>query len=227
MRPLRFLSVFALPALLLGITLGAAMGQEPPPSPTDSTDSQILPPQVQRRVLNLVTRRMYDEVDDATGVALDDELRALTKDETRLFLDFSFVIQKIGFSDANPANAESMVPMPRQRYILSLIERALYGDTTGGQLGDEIASLSEAEHALYLKLSEAIQQVLSPSQAAAYLPADLVALRNAILCVMDKEGVSSFMDINLSEDEIKQAAWECGYSPPQPTSSPAPAREER
>lgn len=119
-------------------------------------------------------------------------------------------------------DAESLVPLSRQRYILRLIERALYGDTTGGQLGDEIASLSKAEHALYLKLSEGIQQVLSPSQAAAYLPADIVVLRDAILYVMDREDVGS--PIDMSDDKIKAALAAC-YPSPQPSVSPAPARE--
>jgi len=157
MHLLRLLSIFALPALLLGITLGAAMGQEAPLRLTDSADGPILPPQAQRRVLHLVIRS-YEEVDDATSAAIKDELRALTRDETRLLLNFSFVIQTIT-SAADPANAESMVPISRRRYILGLIEHALYDDVTSNQLQAEIASLSKEEHDLYLKLSDAIQRV--------------------------------------------------------------------
>ncbi len=137
MRKITLVLVFALPALLASIALGVATSQKLPGS-TESTDSQILPPEAQRRVLHLVIRRNYDEVDDATRAMLDDEFRALTREENRLYLDFSYVIQTLGASAANPANAESRVPLPRQRYILSLIERALYGDTTTGNLGTRL-----------------------------------------------------------------------------------------
>jgi len=202
MHLLRLLSIFALPALLLGITLGAAIGQEAPLHLTDSADGQTLPPEAQRRVLHLVIRSMYDEVDDATGAALDEELRALTREETRLFLGFSFAIQKIGFSGDSWANGGPVVPLPRQRYVLSLIERALYDDATSDQLQAEIAALSEAEHNLYLRLSDAIQH-LGAGDDTAYLSAELVKIRDVILYLMEQEGVSSFMDINLSEDELK------------------------
>jgi hypothetical protein len=223
MRKITLVLVFAMLALLASIALGVVASQKLPGS-TDSADGQTLPPEAQRRVLHLVIRSMYDEVDDATGTALDEELRALTREETRLFLDFSFVIQTIGGAAALPANTESIVPLPRQRYVLSLVERALYGEAASEQLQAEIAALSEAEHDLYRKLSEALPQVVSPRQAGAYLPADLVALREAMLCVMDKEG-ASFIDIRKSDDEIKLAVWECGYTPPQPTSATAPTRE--
>jgi len=223
MRKITLVLVFAMLALLASIALGVVASQKLPGS-TDSADGQTLPPEAQRRVLHLVIRSMYDEVDDATGAALDEELRALTREETRLFLGFSFAIQKIGFSGDSWANGGPVVPLPRQRYVLSLIERALYDDATSDQLQAEIAALSEAEHDLYRKFSEALPQVVSPRQAGAYLPADLVALREAMLCVMDKEG-ASFIDIRKSDDEIKLAVWECGYTPPQPTSATAPTRE--
>lgn len=208
MSKVKFLAVFALPALLLGMTLGVVIGQDSSSSSPISADSQALPTQVQRQVFHLVARYMYDEVDDATAAAIRDELRALSKDESRLFLDFTFVIQKLGFSGDNWVNGEPLVPLPRQRYVLSLIERALYDDAANNaasrQLEAEIAALSKDEHEFYTELFDAIQHVGLAGEDSGYLPAEFVEIRKAILYIMEKKGVSSFIDINLSEDELRE-----------------------
>jgi len=120
MRKTMSVSVFLLLLLLLGAGLDVTLSREPLVEAVLSSapNTTTIEPQVQKRVLNLAGRFLYEEVDDQARVSILDDIRALSDDETRLFMDFVFAIQAIGFPEDDPAFSDSVVRPQRQAYVL-------------------------------------------------------------------------------------------------------------
>jgi len=203
-------SVFLLLLLLLGAGLDVTLSREPLVEAVLSSapNTTTIEPQVQKRVLNLAGRFLYEEVDDQARASILDDIRALSDDETRLFMDFVFAIQAIGFPEDDPAFSDSVVRPQRQAYVLDLASRAIYDevdDETSRRIWEEIEALSTDEHQFLVNLAAAIQSIGFPDPNAPYiLPEYYLKTRETLLTLAEANGVS-IVDLDLSDAEIKAA----------------------
>ena len=210
MRQVKLVSVFVLLIMLLGIVPDVVLSQELPVRAVLSSapSTTTIEPQVQKHVLSLARRFLYEDVDDQARASILDDIRALSDDEARLFMDFVFAIQTIGFPEDNPSFSDSVVRPQRQAYVLDLASRAIYDEVdseTSRRIQEEIEALSIDEHQFLAHLAAAIQSIGFPDPNAPYvLPEYYLKTRETLLALAEANGVS-FIDLNLSDTEITAA----------------------
>lgn len=210
MRKVRWVLVFVLLVMLLGTVPDVALSQEPLVKAVSSSapGTTTIAPHVQKHVLSLAGRFLYEDVDDQARASILDDIRALSEDEARLFMDFVFAIQMIGFPEDNPSFSDSVVRPQRQAYVLDLASRAIYDEVdneTSRRIQEEIEALPIDEHQFLANLAAAIQSIGFPDPNAPYvLPKYYLKTREALLTLAEANGVS-VVDLNLPDTEIKAA----------------------
>lgn len=165
-------------------------------SATDATGT--VDPRTQEYVLNLLRRWSYEGGSEESYAVITREIRALPVEEARLFLYLNAGIERLGFRDDDPSFSKSVVPPHRQKYLLELASRALYG----GGAESEIKALSGVERQLFEGFVTVIREISLRGNGASYLSDHDVIDIDVLLTVAEANDVS-FLDI--SEDEFEAA----------------------
>lgn len=207
MRRMRLVSVCALLAMLGSSGLGMGAVQSAPSgvlSPEMSSNSMV-EPQSQKHLLDLVSRDLYEEVDDSVSSKIQEKIRVLSPEEARLFAYLTCAIQLLGFPEDDPSFSDSVVPPHRQKHVLDLASHAVYQETPGS-VADEVEALSQDERRLFADFVTAIREIGVSGKGASYLPDSHVKIIETLIALAEAHGISIIDLPNvLSDAEIKAA----------------------
>ncbi len=207
MRRMRLVSACALLAMLVSSGLGMGAVQSAPSEVMSSemSTNSMGELQSQKHVLDLVSRDLYEEVDDSVSAKIKEEIRVLSAQEARLFAYLTCAIQLLGFPEDNPSFSDSVVPPLRQKHVLDLAGRAVY-DEPLESVADEVEALSQDERRLFADFVTAIREIGVSGKGASYLPDHHVKVIETLLTLAEAHGISIIDLPNvLSDTEIKAA----------------------
>lgn len=155
----------------------------------------------QEHLLELAAHGIYDQCDTGCYKAFKGEVNALPVDEARLFLYLNHVIQDIGFPDleAVPTQADR----ERQRRVLALVSKTLYGDSLDSQ-EEEVQALSATEYELYSDFLTGIEAVMS-GKVPELSDTDRLVMETKLRLAEEGQGIFD-IPLDVWEAALKEAA---------------------
>lgn len=207
MHKTRLVARLILLAILVstGLVVGRAHESQSEAALSSAPIAGMAEPQIQNHVLDLVSRGLYEELDDGASAQIKEEIRVLVPKEARMFAYLICAIQLLGFPEGDSSFSDSVVPPHRQKHVLDLAGRAVY-EGTPESVADEIETLSSDERRLLTDFVTAIQEICLSGKGASYLPDHHVRVIETLLSLAEAHGISIIDVPNvLSDAEIEAA----------------------